>query len=905
MPTLSPERWQQISPYLDELLALPPEERTVWLESFRGEKPELAELLQELLKEHAAAEYKHFLESSPLHPTNPSSLSGQTIGTYRLISAIGQGGMGSVWLAERSDGRFERRVAIKFLRVSIAAQGGVERFKREGKILGQLADPHIAELIDAGVTLQGEPYLVLEYVEGEPIDEYCDQRKLDVDARIRLCLDVLSAVAQAHANLIVHRDLKPSNVVVRNDGQVKLLDFGIAKLLTGEGNPAVTLTGEGGGALTPQFAAPEQVTGGAVTTATDVYALGVMLYLLVTGEHAAGRGQPSPADLVKAIVETETPRASDTVMSPEAKVAAEKRRTTPERLRRLLRGDLDTILGKALKKNPGERYSSVTALADDLQRYLKHEPISARPDTVRYRAIKFAIRNRTAVTLGCIALIAAIAGITGTLLQARRARSERDYALRQVDRAEAVNEFNEFILSDASPSGKPFTTKQLLNYANDILKRQRGANVDRVELMAKVGTQYSLLGDQATALGMLEEAYRLSHDVPDPGIRATTACELASALVQSGELLRAESLFQEAMRALPPGAQYAPHRIECLRRGTEVAQERGDVREGVLRMEAAKKSLDESNLTSEWVKAELLMDLGEAYRMAGKNYQAQSSFESAYALLVSLGRDETRTAGVLYNDWALALQRLGRPLEAEKLFRRSIEIQGDGMEPILFNNYAITLRSLGRFEEAVNYSESAYQKAQRSGDQFTGYRTLYLRAQIYLDQHDLERASEMLRQLEPVLRQKFPEDNMWFGLLAAVQGSVASASGNLPEAQVLANKAVTVVESATQAGKAPIDLLADVLLRRANVQLAASRPIQAEADSARALSILQDLVPRGAFSNYIGTAYLKLGNALDAEGKRQEAHLAFVSAAEHLEKTLGPDHPDTRTGRQLAGLETR
>src|SRR5262249_29599826 len=238
---------------------------------------------EELVDEHRMLTEKRFLEGSAIVNRDQSSLAGQSIGAYKLISPLGQGGMGSVWLAERSDGRFERRVAVKFLRLSVATHGGAERFRLEGRILGQLAHPHIAELMDAGVTTNGEPYLVLEHVEGEPIDEYCDRKRLDVETRICIFLEVLSAVAQAHANLIVHRDIKPSNVLVRDDGQVKLLDFGIAKLLADDAGSAPTtlLTQEGGGALTPQYAAPEQVTGGAVTTATDVYALGVLLSLRV------------------------------------------------------------------------------------------------------------------------------------------------------------------------------------------------------------------------------------------------------------------------------------------------------------------------------------------------------------------------------------------------------------------------------------------------------------------------------------------------------------------------------------------------------------------------------------------------------------------------------------------------
>src|SRR5579864_7598153 len=247
MTTLSPERWQEVSPYLDEILAIPVEEQMAWLESLRAEKPALADLLRDLLDQHRALAEIHFLENSPAPERILSSLAGQNIGAYKLISPIGQGGMGSVWLAERSDGRFERKVAVKFLRFSVASPGGPARFKREGRILGQLAHPHIAELMDAGVTANGEPYLVLEHIDGQDIDKYCDQHRLDVEARVKLFLDVLSAVGHAHSNLIVHRDIKPSNVLVRKDGEVKLLDFGIAKLLADDATPgnATLLTAEG------------------------------------------------------------------------------------------------------------------------------------------------------------------------------------------------------------------------------------------------------------------------------------------------------------------------------------------------------------------------------------------------------------------------------------------------------------------------------------------------------------------------------------------------------------------------------------------------------------------------------------------------------------------------------------
>jgi len=272
---ISQDRWQEISPYLDEVLSLPDGERISWLARFHREKPDLAPIVEELLQEHAALKNEAFLSGHPPSPLEPS-VAGETMGPYRLIAPIGEGGMGSVWLAERSDGRFDRKVAIKFLRLSLGLQSGAGRFKREGRILAQLSHPHIAELIDAGVTGSGQPYIVLEHIEGKPIDIDCDERRLDVNARVTLFLDVLGAVSHAHANLVVHRDIKPSNVLVRNDGCVKLLDFGIAKLLADDSGSATAtqLTIEGGSALTPQYAAPEQITGGAITTATDVYALG-------------------------------------------------------------------------------------------------------------------------------------------------------------------------------------------------------------------------------------------------------------------------------------------------------------------------------------------------------------------------------------------------------------------------------------------------------------------------------------------------------------------------------------------------------------------------------------------------------------------------------------------------------
>lgn len=485
MSTLGPDQWQEVSPYIDEVLDVAPEKRAAWLLDLEKKDAPLASLLKILLNEQQQLQQEGFLENSVLHAG--TGLAGQKIGAYTLLSQLGEGGMGSVWLAQRSDGRFERQAAVKFVRLTLSGHATEQRFKREGSILGRLTHPHIAELLDAGISADGNPYLVLEYVDGVPIDQYCDEHKLDVEARVRLFLDVLSAVAEAHANLIVHRDIKPSNVLVRSDGQVKLLDFGIAKLLAQEGDTSATiLTMEGGGALTPRFAAPEQVTGGTVTTATDVYALGLLLYLLLTGQHPAGTSANSPAELVKAIVELEAPRASATVSAESAATA--KLNTTPERLRRQLRGDLDTILGKALKKNPQERYGSVTALADDLRRYLKHEAISVRPDTLAYRTTKFVSRNRTAVALGTTAIALVIGSLTTGLLIANQQRKIAEHRFLQVRQLA-----NQFLALDTIVQTLPGSTQarhQIVSTALNYLQALSSEVHNDRALALEVGTAY-------------------------------------------------------------------------------------------------------------------------------------------------------------------------------------------------------------------------------------------------------------------------------------------------------------------------------------------------------------------------------------------------------------------------------
>jgi serine/threonine protein kinase len=923
-----------LSPYLDQALAMTDEERTAWLSSLASENPTLAAQLQALLNEHCVLAQQGFLENSPATPPiaaglTGQSLTGQTVGPYTLISQIGQGGMGTVWLAERNDGRFQRRVAVKFLNIALVGKGGDGRFEREGAILGRLAHEHIAELVDAGVSAAGQPYLVLEYVEGEQIDRYCDVRSLDVQQRIRLFLDVLDAVAHAHANLIVHRDIKPSNVLVSNskDGQVKLLDFGIAKLLEGEGQQgaATLLTVEGGRAMTPEYAAPEQITGAPVTTATDVYTLGVLLYVLLTGRHPASSqsstAQLSPAQLVKAIVDTDPTRPSEIVAAArentsETTTNATKRTTTPEKLSRLLRGDLDTIVIKAIKKNPQERYASVTALADDLRRYLKHEPISARPDSFSYRAVKFVRRNRTIVALATLTAVATLAGLVGTLLQARTARMQRDFAFQQLKRSQEHDELLNFLLSDAAPNkaapNKTLSITDLLARAAQVIEKRHSADpVRRADLLIWIGENYSSEDQMAQGRALIEQAYQASRSLSDRSIRARASCFLADSLSQGDDLSRAETLVQEGLRELPNNndPQYAIDRVACLRIGSNVSRQAGHAKEGVERLQAAQRIVQQSPVATDIMKMNVSVDMASSYSDAGQDTEALAEFAHAASLLSSLGWEETETSLHLFNNWALELDQIGRTLEAEQIQRRVLDLtqdgnSGDASTAMLLNNYAKMLRKLNRLDEAARYAQRSYDKAQQEHYQLVSSQALREQSRIAISQNNFALANQLLSQVEPQMRKHLPPGHYAFAGLAADRARIAQGEGNLPLALQFANESVTIGETAVKAGGEGAFALPGYLLTRSSIELASGSSEPALADSNRALDLVKSRsnTQADSFSSTLGYAYLGIARAKDAQGKHDEARAAASLAAENLNKCIGPDHPDTVAAQKLAGL---
>jgi eukaryotic-like serine/threonine-protein kinase len=594
MPTESNEKWQLLSRLLDQALDLEEPERARWLESLAESDPEIAEKVSAALAARERDGFTGFLAGSAvdLQGIGDSTLVGRQVGPYVIDAQIGRGGMGSVWKAHRTDGLYSGVVAIKFVHAAWIGSAGEQRFRIEGNLLGRLDHPNIARLIDAGVLAGTQPYLILEYIEGEPIDAYCDREKLGLEARISLFLGVLAAVAHAHSHLIVHRDIKPSNIFVASGGTVKLLDFGIAKLLQGDGEAAPTQSSAI--PLTPQYAAPEQLLGKPVTTVTDVYSLGLVLYELLTGAHPLNARTRSSAELMHAVLTEEPARASAA-----GSVATIRRRA--------LEGDLDNILGKALKKDPSERYASVGAFADDLNRFLTHEPVQARPDTIPYRVSKFVQRHQGGV-LSALAVTLALIGTTAfALWELREARADRDMAVSEGRRAHGHDVMMGFLFNDSVRQSPEDAVHKRLDRAREFIDRQYRGDPDiAAALLLSLRQRYIDIGDAKSALEVRSSAEAIARRYNDPFVNADIACGTAQDLAIAGDWPAAHAQLESALANMSKLRVVSSDlRVTCAEPAARVAQAEGDFATAIAqyRILVAGMEKDGDNGSDSWVAA--------------------------------------------------------------------------------------------------------------------------------------------------------------------------------------------------------------------------------------------------------------------------------------------------------------
>ncbi|HEX6308283.1 MAG TPA: serine/threonine-protein kinase [Longimicrobiales bacterium] len=534
------ERFRRVDAVFDAVLDLPAEEQLAYIDRTCGADAELHRDVLELLRAYHASEgflqwpavdmiARILASNAALAEAAPERL-----GPFRVLHEIGRGGMGRVFLGERDDGQFEQRVALKL--IQHAAPGIVQRFMEERRILAMLEHPGIARLIDGGIAENGAPYFAMELVAGEPIDRYAEAHALPLARRLELFATVCDAVAYAHRQLIVHRDLKPSNILVTADGQVKLLDFGIAKLLDAQGADADATRTEFK-VLTPEFAAPEQVRGTPVSTATDVYSLGVLLYLLLTGERPYDIRGRTPAEVDRIVCVEDPPIPSN--------------RVAPAR-QRALRGDLDLIAMKALRKEPDQRYASVQDLAEDVRRHLSGHPVGARRPTLGYRASRFAKRH--GLSLAAATLFVLLIGAYAVSMTIQRARVERalDEATIGEQKAEQVTEFM-LGLFEASDRGQAFadslTARALLDRGIARAREQVGQPEVRAQMLDAVGRVHMQLGQYEPARAVFEEALAARREVlaEDHVDIATSLANVADAMSRLGDSEGAVRLREQAL----------------------------------------------------------------------------------------------------------------------------------------------------------------------------------------------------------------------------------------------------------------------------------------------------------------------------------------------------------------------
>jgi serine/threonine-protein kinase len=899
--TLDPEQWKQVFELLDVALDLPPAEREAWLEKLHERHAALRPALREMLSRSRGRETHDFLARLPeftisraadgeVATSVGNAAPGMIVGPYRLLRELGRGGMGSVWLAERVDGAFKRSVALKLPHVGWT-DALAERLKREREILAGLDHPNIARLYDAGVDEQGRPFLAMEHIEGQPLDSYRAECNPSVRECLYLILQVARAVAYAHSRLIVHRDLKPGNIMVSTDGAVHLLDFGVAKLLAGDVAGETHLTQLAGRMLTPDYASPEQIKGEPISAASDVYSLAVVAYELLVGARPYRLKRNTASELERAITEVDVPAASGAA--------------TDTARKHELRGDLDAILNKALKKNPAERYATAEAFANDLERYFARQPVLARPDSSGYRLRKFVARNRVGLGVAAIVAIALIGATLVSLWQAHVADEQRNRALTLLARSEAVSDFVNVMLTEVATPDQPITIDELLKRSESLVSQGVTENPEhQAVILQALASYYESSSSAAKAEQILDRALALTESSNDVGLRTKLLCQRAFARSMASNPDAEKKAIEQALAApeVPPEAA-----AQCFRNLAYIAQNNNDAPGALRYARAAQERLQQSERADPLMEAGLLGDLGYAYAQSGDAAEADRYYAASIRKFVEIGRAEHPTANTIRNNWGLASSSAGDITGALRQFEEAVEIARKhaigGEAPIyLVMNHALQLDTVGRYDEALAEYDRAIATARKMNNEvFVAVGTLG-EARVHLLRGEVDVAQKMLDDVKTQLGKTISPNSPTGTNALIMQARIDAARGNFAAAADAYTKIAELWESRGMSSAGP---MAATLRARSDVYLQQGNTDAALADAQRALTIGRKLQGTKPHSSLTGLAHLLLSRIYAQRGQQNESVAAARDAFAQLSSALGPDSPDTRTARNLMAASTQ
>ena len=878
---IDPAQWPNLSRLLDEALDVPSGGLEQWLDTLPPTDAVHRNQLRELLRRRAAAETGDFLVTLPKlgAPDSPGIAAGSVVGPYILEEEIGRGGMGAVWRARRSDGAIKRPLALKLPHAGPQAGQLVERFHRERQILSELSHPNIARLDDAGVTASGQPFLALEFVSGQPLLEYCERQHLDVRARLELFVQVLHAVQYAHANLVIHRDLKPSNIMVTAAGQAMLLDFGIAKLIPDEPVGRGGLTELAGVALTPEYASPEQIAGKPVSTATDIYSLGVLLFELLTAERPYRLARNSRGALEEAILSTEPSRPSSVVSND---------------LARALRGDLDTIILKALNKAPVDRYRTADAMARDIEHHLRGEPIAARADSTWYRLAKFISRHKLPVAAGSIAALLLITTAAVALYEARIAAVERDRALAHSRRSEAVTEFVKMLVTESGEAQAPVTVNDMMERSAALLASEYAETPEnRAAILAVLGDYYHTVGKDKLAEPLFRRALQSLRTSADPDLRLELTCGQGLTLAGDGNVAGGVSLLEAALADPAIRDEQASMCLEYL---AYIYQDGSD----------AAKSLEYSKLALERLRrvrnplptreALFLGTLGFAFQLNGENDAAGQYFSRSLEQYNRAGRQRSPEAVSVRNNWAVMSLGAGEPRKALELYDQTLQIveqKNPGSSPpqYLLANRARALEALGRYPQARTAYEACLPKTS-DGTPVEVFCVLGV-AGVEQTRGNLAAADEYLAKAAAAINPNLPPGFPARMTLHLIRAKLAT---QRQQFQAAHEELDPVFANAKQ----PV-LLLTASLARGELSLAEDHLSAALEDARAGMSLAKRLQGGLRHSNRVGQASLLLAHVLARMGDNKQAQQAARTAYEHLAATVDDTHPALAAARTLAG----